>query len=376
MAVEDDIRPAPRPGVLDIAPYVPGKSKASSASGKTYKLSSNETPLGPSPLAMEALKESVDKLPLYPDGSASELRRAIAQAHGLSADRIVCGAGSDQVLDLLAHAYLGPGDEAIYSEHGFLVYPISIMAAGATAIVAPERELTTDVDAILERVTPRTKAVFIANPNNPTGTYLPFTEVRRLHAGLRRDILLVLDAAYAEYVRRNDYESGIELAATADNVVMTRTFSKIYGLANIRLGWGFAPEHVIDALNRIRSPFNISGAAIAVGIAALADRRHVERAAEHNETWLPRVTAALTQLGLEVTPSVGNFVLIHFPEDPARSAIAADEYLLSHGLILRRMDAYGFPNALRMTIGSKEANKAAIAAITDFLAGKPKARHG
>jgi histidinol-phosphate aminotransferase len=280
------------------------------------------------------------------------------------------------VLDLLAHAYLGPGDEAIYSEHGFLVYPISITAAGATPIVAPERDLTTDVDAILERVTPRTKAVFIANPNNPTGTYLPFTEVRRLHAGLRKDILLVLDAAYAEYVHRNDYESGIELAATAENVVMTRTFSKIFGLANIRLGWGYAPEHVVDALNRIRSPFNISGAAIAVGIAALSDRRHVERSAVHNETWLPRVTAALTQLGLEVTPSVGNFVLIHFPEDAARSAIKADEYLLSHGVILRRMDAYGFPNALRMTIGSEEANKAAIEAITNFLAAKPKARHG
>ena len=376
MAGDDDIRPVPRPGVLDIAPYIPGKSKAASPGGKTYKLSSNETPLGPSPLAVEALKESVDRLSLYPDGAASELRRAMAGGHGLSENRIVCGAGSDQVLDLLAHAFLGPGDDAIYTEHGFLVYPIAITAAGGTPVVAPERDLTTDVDAILERITPRTKAVFIANPNNPTGTYIPFAEVRRLHAGLRKDILLVLDAAYAEYVRRNDYESGIELVATANNVVMTRTFSKIYGLANIRLGWAYAPEPVIDALNRIRSPFNLSGAAIAVGIAALADRRHIERAALHNETWLPRVTAALTQLGLEVTPSVGNFVLIHFPEEPAFVAAKADEYLLAHGVILRRMEAYGFPNALRMTIGSEEANKAALAAITDFLARKPKPRHG
>jgi histidinol-phosphate aminotransferase len=276
-------RPQPRPGVLDIAPYVPGKSKGSH--GKTlHKLSSNETPLGTSAAAKAALEAVAQKLELYPDGAASELRAAIGEVYGLNPERIICGAGSDEVLSLLAYAYLGPGDEAIYSEHGFLVYDIAIRAAGATPVVAPEKDLTTDVDAILSRVTGRTKMVFVANPNNPTGTYLPFEEVRRLHAGLPDHVLLVLDAAYAEYVRRNDYESGMELAATAENVVMTRTFSKIYGLANLRLGWGFGPAHVIDALNRIRGPFNVSGMAIAAGIAAVRDREFVAKSVEHNET--------------------------------------------------------------------------------------------
>jgi histidinol-phosphate aminotransferase len=372
MSAEDLIRPVPRDGVLDIDPYVPGKSKATGG-GKLYKLSSNETPLGASPLVAEAITKSIERTHLYPDGASTELRRAIGQAYGLNPDRIVCGAGSDEILKLLAQAYVGPGDEAIYSEHGFLVYPIAVMSVGGTPVVAPESELTTDVDAIVARVTPRTRAVFIANPNNPTGTYLPFTEVRRLHAALRPDILLVLDAAYAEYVRRNDYESGIELAATAANVVMTRTFSKIYGLADLRLGWCYGPEHVIDVLNRIRGPFNVSGPAQLAGVAALSDRRHVERAAIHNETWLPRVAAALTQLSLDVTPSVGNFVLIHFPKEAGLTADKADGYLMARGVVLRRMEAYGFPNALRMTIGSEEANKAAIAALTEFLSS-PQAK--
>ena len=227
-------RPQPRPGVLDIAPYVPGKSKGSH--GKTvHKLSSNETPLGTSDAARAAIEAVARHLELYPDGSATELRAAIGEVYGLNPDRIICGAGSDEVLSLIANAYLGPGDEAIYSEHGFLVYDIAIRAAGATPVIAPEKDMTTDVDAILARVTDKTRMVFIANPNNPTGTYLPFEEVKRLHEGLPANVLLVLDAAYAEYVRRNDYESGLELAATSDNVIMTRTFSKIYGLANLRL---------------------------------------------------------------------------------------------------------------------------------------------
>lgn len=362
-----DRRPQPRPGVLDIAPYVPGKSKASS--GVTHhKLSSNETPLGTSAAVHAAIEAVAKNLELYPDGASTSLRNAIGEVYGLNPERIICGAGSDEILSLISYAYLGPGDEAIYSEHGFLVYNIAIRAAGATPVVAPEKALTADVDAILERVTERTKIVFVANPNNPTGTYLPFEEIRRLHDGLPKSLLLVLDAAYAEYVRRNDYESGIELAATSDNVIMTRTFSKIYGLANLRLGWGFGPSHIIDALNRIRGPFNVSGLAIAAGMAAVKDREFVTRAVEHNEKWLPYVTEELKKLGLEVTPSVGNFVLVHFPDEDGKRAKDADAYLLARGCVLRMVGNYGFPNALRMTIGSEDANKTVLAHLKDFLA--------
>ncbi len=362
-------RPQPRPGVLDIAPYVPGKSKGSH--GKTvHKLSSNETPLGTSDAARAAIEAVARNLELYPDGSSAELRAAIGEVYGLNPDRIICGAGSDEVLSLIAYGYLGQGDEAIYSEHGFLVYDIAIRAAGATPVIAPEKDLTTDVDAILARVTDKTRMVFIANPNNPTGTYLPFEEVKRLHEGLPANVLLVLDAAYAEYVRRNDYESGLELAATSDNVIMTRTFSKIYGLANLRLGWGFGPAHVIDALNRIRGPFNVNGMAIAAGMAAVRDRDFVTRSIEHNDSWLPWVTAELEKLGLKVTPSVGNFVLVHFPDEDGKRAADADAYLLERGCVLRMVGNYGLPNSIRMTIGSEDANRAIIGHLKDFLEQK------
>jgi histidinol-phosphate aminotransferase len=362
-------RPQPRPGVLDIAPYVPGKSKGSH--GKTvHKLSSNETPHGTSDAARAAIEAVARNLELYPDGSSAELRAAIGEVYGLNPDRIICGAGSDEVLSLIAYGYLGQGDEAIYSEHGFLVYDIAIRAAGATPVIAPEKDLTTDVDAILARVTDKTRMVFIANPNNPTGTYLPFEEVKRLHEGLPANVLLVLDAAYAEYVRRNDYESGLELAATSDNVIMTRTFSKIYGLANLRLGWGFGPAHVIDALNRIRGPFNVNGMAIAAGMAAVRDRDFVTRSIEHNDTWLPWVTAELEKLGLKVTPSVGNFVLVHFPDEDGKRAADADAYLLERGCVLRMVGNYGLPNSIRMTIGSEDANRAIIGHLKDFLEQK------
>jgi histidinol-phosphate aminotransferase len=346
---------------------VPGRSKAPDGV-RLHKLSSNETPLGPSPAALIAYHEAAGKLELYPDGSVRELRAAIATAYGLNPDRIVCGAGSDDILFLMAHGFIGHGEEGIYTEHGFAVYPIAIRAAGGTPVVAPEKNLATDVDAILARVTEKTRVVFIANPNNPTGTYIPFDEVRRLHAGLPSDVILVLDAAYAEYVRRNDYESGIELAATADNVVMTRTFSKIHGLAGLRIGWCYAPAPIVDALNRIRGPFNVSSPAIAAGVASLADRGHTERAVAHNEVWLPKVAEAVTRLGLKVTPSVGNFVLIHFPDEPGRTAADADAYLFNRGIVLRRIEAYGLPNALRMTIGTAEANEAAMATLSEFMA--------
>jgi histidinol-phosphate aminotransferase len=358
-------RPMPKPGILDIAPYVPGKAGAKGQ--KVYKLSANETPLGASPKAIDAYRQAAGTLEFYPDGSANELREAIASRYGLKADNIVCGAGSDELLQLLAHAYLGPGDEAVYSQYGFLVYPIAIAANGAKAVVAKESDHRTDVDAMLACVTPKTRMVFLANPNNPTGTYIPVAEVKRLHAGLPKDCLLVLDAAYAEYVRRNDYESGIELVATNDNVVMTRTFSKIYGLAALRLGWIYCPSHIADVLNRIRGPFNVGAPALAAGAAAIADKAHVEKAVAHNDQWLAWLTTELEKLGLTVTPSVGNFLLVHFPAEAKRNAAAADAYLTSRGIILRRMDGYGLPTTLRLTVGSEEANHAVIAALREFL---------
>jgi histidinol-phosphate aminotransferase len=242
-----------------------------------------------------------------------------------------------------------------------------VLSAGATPVVVKETELRTDVDAILSAVTPKTRIVFVANPNNPTGTYLPISEIRRLHAGLPPQVMLVLDAAYAEYVRRNDYESGIELVSSAENVVMTRTFSKVYGLAALRIGWLYGPEHICDVLNRTRGPFNLSAPAIAAGAAAIRDRGFVEEAVAHNNAWLGRLTEEISALGLTVTPSVGNFLLIHFPETAGRTAAEADEHLVGQGIVLRRVAAYGLPNALRMTIGDAEANRATVAALAAFM---------
>jgi histidinol-phosphate aminotransferase len=367
--------PWPRPGILDIDPYVPGESKLP-AGRKPIKLSSNETPLGPSPKALDAYREAAGALERYPDGASTALRAAIAERYGLNAARIVCGAGSDEVLSLLAHAYLGPGDEAIYSQYGFLVYRIVTLANGATPVVAPERDLRTDTAAILARVTERTKIVFLANPNNPTGTYIPIDDVRALRAKLPPHVLLVLDAAYAEYVRRNDYEAGIELVATSENTVMTRTFSKIHGLAGLRIGWAYCPEAIADVLNRIRGPFNLSTPALAAGVAAIKDRAHEEAAALHNEQWLPWLATEIGKLGLKVTPSVANFILVHFPQGEAQGgakghgAHAADAFLKSRGIIVRRVDAYGLPDALRITIGSGPDNEAVAAALSDFVQGR------
>ena len=360
--------PIARPGILDIEAYVPGESKVPGGL-KPAKLSSNETPLGPSPKAIEAFKAAASDLERYPDGQAVVLRNAIARRYGLDASRIVCGSGSDELLGLLARGFLGPGDEAIYTAHGFLVYRIAILTNGATPVIAPETNLHTDVDAILSRVTPRTRVVFIANPNNPTGTYIPISEVRRLRAGLRADILLILDAAYAEYVSNNDYEAGIELVASTSNTVMTRTFSKIYGLAALRIGWVYCPPGVADVLNRIRGPFNMSSPSLACGAAAMDDVAHADAAKAHNDICLPRVAKELQALGFMVTPSVANFVLFHFPANGARTAEGADLYLKSQGVIVRKVGAYGFPNALRMTIGSEVDNSRALTALKAYMAG-------
>jgi histidinol-phosphate aminotransferase len=361
--------PQPRPGVLDIAPYVPGKSKAPGVA-RVFKLSSNESPLGPSPKAVAAYQAAAARLQDYPDGDVTELRAAIGRAFGLDPARILCGAGSDDLLNLLAHAYLRDGDEVIYSAHGFLMYPIYALGHGAKPIAVPEKDYTADVDAMLAAVTPRTRIVFLANPNNPTGTYVPFDAIKRLQRKLPPNVILVLDAAYAEYVQRNDYEAGIELVATCENVVMCRTYSKVHGLAAVRLGWMYGPAHIVEALNRVRNPFNVNTPAMKAGIAAIEDTAHVQKSVAHNARWLAWLTEEIGRLGLKVTPSVANFVLIHFPEGKGRTAAEADAFLTKRGLILRRVSGYGLPNALRLTVGTEEANHLVVAALKDFV-GKP-----
>ena len=359
-------RPTPRPGVLAIEPYVPGRSKAP-VSGEVFKLSSNETPLGASPGAIAAYARVGHHLEAYPDGASTALRDAIGARYGLDPARIVCGAGSDEILSLLTHAYVGPGDEGLYSEYGFLVYKLAILGSGGTPVVAKETNRTAQVDALLAAVTPRTKILHLANPNNPTGTYLPHDELKRLANSLPPHVLLVIDAAYAEYVTRNDYSAGIELVAEHENVVMSRTFSKIYGLAAVRLGWCYAPAHVADAINRIRGPFNVTAPAIEAGVAALADTAHLEKAIAHNDRWLPWLAKEIEALGLSVTPSVGNFVLVDFPTTPGLTAKDADDYLAAHGLIVRAVGVYGFPNSLRISIGTERANRKLVEVIGSFL---------
>lgn len=360
------MNPEPRPSVLKIAQYIPGRS-VSNAAVKQHKLSSNENPLGPSPKAREALVSAAASLELYPDGGATDLREAIAHVYGLNANRIVCGAGSDELIALLTQAYLrDAGDEVVFTEHAFLMYRISTLAAGGTPVEVPETDLRADVDAILAAVTDRTRIVFLANPNNPTGTYLSYSEVRRLRNGLPPGVLLVLDAAYAEYVRRNDYDSGIELVATRDDTVMLRTFSKIHGLAALRIGWAYAPEGVADVLNRVRGPFNVSAPSIAAGVAAVRDGAHMDRAVAHNERWLPELTEKIRALGFGVTPSVGNFILIDFSPVEGADAGDADAMLGERGVVMRRVSAYKLPTMLRMSIGTDEANEAALGALTAY----------
>ena len=358
----------PLPGILDIVPYKGGEAAVPGVE-KPWKLSSNENPLGCSKAARAAYLQAVDDLAIYPDGAHQDLRQAIAARYGLDAERIVCGNGSDEIFQMLGRAYLDQGDEVVQSQHGFLVYRLTAQQAGAQCISAPEADLTTDVDAVLACVTPRTKIVFIANPNNPTGTYLPFETIKRLHAGLPSHVLLVLDAAYAEYVQTNDYSAGLELAAESDNVLMTRTFSKIHGLAGARVGWCYGPKTVIDALNRVRGPFNVNLPALAAATAAIQDHGFMSRSAEYNAQWLAWLTQEIRAAGLHVVPSVGNFILVRFPRDAGKTAADADAFLRSRGLIVRAVQAYGLGDYLRISIGLEEPNKMVAAALRDFMAG-------
>lgn len=357
---------APRPGILDIPLYVGGKHKLAGVE-QPILLASNESPLGPSPRAVEAYRSVAERLNRYPDGASTDLRAAIAKHHGLDASRIICTNGSDELIAMLARAYAGPGDEIVFCEHGFAMYPIATLAVGATPVVAGERDLTTDIDAIIDCVTPKTRIVFLANPNNPTGTYISADAVARLRAGLPDNVLLVVDAAYAEYVARNDYTAGVELVEAGDNVVMTRTFSKAYALAGLRLGWAYCPKGVWEVLNRLRGPFNVGIPAQAAGEAALADMAHLDAARTHNDLWRPWLTTALEKLGLTVNPSVANFLLVKFPDDPKRNAAAANAFLNARGIIVRPVDNYGLPGWLRITVGLEDECRAVAAALADFL---------
>ena len=356
----------PRPGILDIAPYVGGKD-AIPGFDKPTKLSSNEGALGPSPKAMEAYRKAAADLHRYPEGGSTDLRAAIGRHFGLDPARIVCGAGSDELLNLLVRAYLGPGDELLYSAHGFLMYALNAKGVGATPVAAPEKDLRGDIDALLAKVTPKTRIVCIANPNNPTGSYLTREELKKLHDGLPKDVLLIVDAAYAEYVSRNDYSAGLELVDAAENVVMTRTFSKIYGLGGLRLGWMYASASVTDTINRLRQPFNVNLAAQLAGIAALDDVAHTDAQRTNNDVWLPWFTKELTALGLHVYPSVGNFVLVRFPAEKGRDAEAANAAMLKAGLIPRMVGAYGLGDCLRITIGREDEMRAARDALAKFV---------
>ena len=355
------IQPTPKKGITEISPYVGGKSKADGAA-RVIKLSSNENPWGPSPKAAAAYAAEASQLHRYPDGGHTILREAIARVQNLPSAQLICGAGSDELIGMLVHAYAGAGDEVLYSKHGFLMYKIYTLGNGATPVTAPEKNLHTDVDALLAAVTPRTKIVFVANPNNPTGTVIPFSEIRRLREGLREDIILGLDAAYAEYLDQPDYEDGISLVKENTNTIVFHTFSKIYGLPALRLGWAFAPAHMIDVMNRVRSPFNVNTPALAAGVAAMEDQAYLADMRAKNAVELKRVADTVSQLGYEVVPSKTNFILVKFDADvPAMNA-----HLASRGLIVREVAGYGLPEYLRISIGTTEENGILISALNDF----------
>jgi len=351
--------------ILDIAPYKGGLSKTKSGK-EAIKLSSNETPLGASPKAIKAYKEASKNLHRYPDGSASKLRKAIGEVYDLNSEQIVCGAGSDELISLLCIAYASEGDEIIHTKHGFLMYPISAKAAGATPINANQEGLDADIDAILSKVTDKTRLIFIANPNNPTGGYIPNSELKRLRENLRDDILLIIDGAYAEYVSKDDFTSSIELVDLGDNTVVTRTFSKIYGLASLRIGWAYCPPSITDILNRVRGPFNISTASIEAATAAVKDIKFTTKTKEFNDKWLSYLSVELQNLGLKVHPSVTNFLLVEF-EDKEKTATAAYEALINKNIIVRPLDNYGLPNFLRISVGLEKDNKKVVEVLKNFL---------
>ncbi|HET6237124.1 MAG TPA: histidinol-phosphate transaminase [Acetobacteraceae bacterium] len=358
--------PRPRPEILEISPYVGGEATLEGVN-RVYKLSSNEGAFGVPPGAQDAYRRLAGEIFRYPDGGALDLRRAIGARFGLDPARIVCGAGSDDLIYQLCLAYGGAGRDIVMTEHGFSIYHIAGTYAGSRVIKTRERNLTADVDAILAAVSPATRLCFLANPNNPTGSMLPYEEVARLRARLPAEVLLVLDAAYAEYVERPDYDPGIRLVNATDNTVMTRTFSKIFGLGGMRIGWAYGPPAVIDVFNRVRAPFNVSIASQAAAIAALAEPGWVEKGRAHNNEYRPKLAAGLTGAGIKVWPSEGNFVLADFATKTR--AEGADAHLRRHGVIARPVGGYGLPHCLRITVGTAEEVQVVIDALGEFMSG-------
>jgi histidinol-phosphate aminotransferase len=351
----------PKPGILDIALYVGGASQLD-GQNNVLKLSSNENLLGPSDAATQAFARSQHDLHRYPSTDHAGLRAAIGDVWGVDPARVVCGVGSGELLKLLADAYAGPGDEVVFTEHGFSMYPIYAHACGATAVVVPERNRLVDVDAILAACGPKTRLVYLANPANPTGTMIAETEVARLAEGLPPQALLVLDGAYAEYVA--GFDAGRDLVAARENVIMTRTFSKIYGLGGLRIGWAFGPQAVIDVLNRLRGPFNLSAAALAAAEAAMRDTAHTDRCRSENARWRDWLAAGLAELGVPSDPSSANFILARFAD--AAEAQACDTYLRSQGIIVRQVAGYGLPQCLRITVGDESACRRVVHAVAQF----------
>jgi len=357
--------PAPKPGILDIAPYVGGKSRIEGVA-EPMKLSSNENMLGAGPKAREAFEAAVRNIHIYPDGRASKLRQAVADHHGLEPERLIFGNGSDEVFALLNQTYLTPGDNIVTGQYGFLAYRISAKANQAEVKLAPEPNFKATPEALLEQVDERTRIVYVSSPSNPTGSYNTDEEIRRLHAGLRPDILLVIDEAYAEYVAEPDWETSFGLARDSENIVVTRTFSKIHGLGGLRIGYGYAPLKVAEAVDRIRLPFNVSVPGIEAAVAALGDEAHQQASRELIHTWRPRMTQAIRGFGFEVLPSAGNFVLVRFRD--GEQAQKANDYLNSKGVIVRPVGGYGLPEALRITIGTEDQNRAVLDALSEFAA--------
>ncbi|WP_420472149.1 histidinol-phosphate transaminase [Brevundimonas sp. FT23042] len=357
--------PTPKPGILDIAPYVGGKGKIDGVA-EPMKLSSNENALGAGQKARDAYAAAINNLHIYPDGRAGKLRDAVAAHHGLDGERLIFGNGSDEVFALLNQAYLEAGDNIVTGQYGFLAYRISALANQATVKLAPEPGFKAEVDAILEQVDERTKIVYISSPSNPTGSYNTAEETRRLHAALPPHVLLVIDEAYAEFVTAPDWETSFPLARDADNIVVTRTFSKIHGLGGLRIGFGYAPLKVCEAVDRIRLPFNVSVAGLDAAVAALSDEAHQKASLELVETWRPRLTQAIKGFGFEVFPSAGNFILVRFAD--AATAGAANDYLNTRGIIVRPVGGYGLPDCLRITVGTEDQNRAVLDALSEFAA--------
>lgn len=363
--------PTMKPWIQAITPYVPGRATGNDGR-RIAKLSSNENPLGPSRHAIEAMKANAGSAHRYPDGASHDLREAIAARHGIEVERIVCGTGSDELLMLVASAFAGPGDEILFPAHAFMSYPIATRRVGATVVEAPvDAGYRADVDALLDGVTDRTRVLFLANPDNPKGTILMRDEVQRLHASLRGDIVLVLDSAYAEYVDEADYEDGVTLARDTPNVLMTRTFSKIYGLAAERIGWAYGAPPLIDALNRIRGPFNVTTVGQAGAIAALADQAWVTHSRQHNakwRQWLADEVSSLGNAGLKAVPSFANFLVVTFPTEGPITAERAYTHLMQDGFSTRWLPGIGLAHALRISIGTEEEMRGLAASLRRFVA--------